>query len=501
MQRLSVEDLRLPENVLEKLRCFMCKEYLSQSPIYIYPNKNRVSCGRCPILFTEHPIRSVAYENLGDVLTFPCRYKIHGCLESICLSKMKEHENVCTYKQYFCPFTPLGCCPWQGICSEILGHYVECHGDFVLSLSTFDIDLTQNYDTNYILEHDENLFIAEIKCDTKLDVFMFALRAIKRKPSSKKSIFTITIEGIVFQKEILEFDFCRNPAKTLIGYVQLYNISHILEDPSCVTCCILPGSEDVVESEDVNSTLISQLECPVCGEYMKAPIFQCSAGHTICKYCKNEIARCPTCNENILDTRNFSLESMSEFAKFNCAYRKYGCLSRLRFHEINAHETACQAEFFTCPIVDSHECSWVGNMEALIEHTTSSHNKNVLNPSRIISALLNDSLENNIDTFLMKSRDSLFRLISKYEERCFQFTVQYMGAAKNSENYSYALDVLDNNGLNQRLYVARKCNSLLSYEDAFADVSTSVKIPLELLLPLLNQSKITYKCDIYKNKL
>merc|ERR550519_1730149 len=61
-----------------------------------------------------------------------------------------------------------------------------------------------------------------------------------------------------------------------------------------------------MENENPNQKLIDhiqiqidklslRLECPVCLEVAKEPIFQCVDGHLICQNCRPKINACPTC--------------------------------------------------------------------------------------------------------------------------------------------------------------------------------------------------------------
>merc|ERR550519_3071116 len=63
-----------------------------------------------------------------------------------------------------------------------------------------------------------------------------------------------------------------------------------------------------MENENPNQKLIDhiqiqidklslRLECPVCYEVAKEPIFQCVDGHLICQNCRPKIKDCPTCRK------------------------------------------------------------------------------------------------------------------------------------------------------------------------------------------------------------
>merc|ERR1719234_1454903 len=49
-----------------------------------------------------------------------------------------------------------------------------------------------------------------------------------------------------------------------------------------------PDKEDGVDIE-------AELECPICLELSRPPIYQCPEGHIICSQCRPKVTRCPVC--------------------------------------------------------------------------------------------------------------------------------------------------------------------------------------------------------------
>ena len=43
--------------------------------------------------------------------------------------------------------------------------------------------------------------------------------------------------------------------------------------------------------------LEQELECPVCMEISRPPIYQCEEGHIICATCKPILTQCPSCSK------------------------------------------------------------------------------------------------------------------------------------------------------------------------------------------------------------
>merc|ERR1712032_1513932 len=53
--------------------------------------------------------------------------------------------------------------------------------------------------------------------------------------------------------------------------------------------------------EDERSEVEADLECPVCYELSRPPIYQCPEGHIICSACKPLLKACPQCDTKYTD--------------------------------------------------------------------------------------------------------------------------------------------------------------------------------------------------------
>jgi hypothetical protein len=84
--------------------------------------------------------------------------------------------------------------------------------------------------------------------------------------------------------------------------------------------------------------LLSQLECPVCMEYIRPPIMLCENGHNICNICKQKVPHCPTCRQQSLNTRNVALEKLAREVKYPCTCRNYGCREIYSFYLTVEHQ-------------------------------------------------------------------------------------------------------------------------------------------------------------------
>jgi len=59
----------------------------------------------------------------------------------------------------------------------------------------------------------------------------------------------------------------------------------------------------------------AELECPICFELSRPPVYQCPEGHIICHRCRPKVTRCPVCRFVFKgpDIRNRFIEKMSDY--------------------------------------------------------------------------------------------------------------------------------------------------------------------------------------------
>ncbi|KDR07295.1 E3 ubiquitin-protein ligase sina [Zootermopsis nevadensis] len=101
---------------------------------------------------------------------------------------------------------------------------------------------------------------------------------------------------------------------------------------------------------DLRQGLLSELECPVCTEYMLPPIVFCTNGHNICPSCKPKVNQCPTCRQPFVKIRNVALEKIARQIEYPCTYSKYGCTKKVTLDMKNKHEKVCSYNVYGCPL-------------------------------------------------------------------------------------------------------------------------------------------------------
>lgn len=84
------------------------------------------------------------------------------------------------------------------------------------------------------------------------------------------------------------------------------------------------------------------LKCPVCKNFLSAPVRSCIYGHLICEQCyENSTSNnCIECrSKDGYNTRNITIEMFLEMFRTVC---KYGCKEQITVQEANKHFAKCK---------------------------------------------------------------------------------------------------------------------------------------------------------------
>jgi E3 ubiquitin-protein ligase SIAH1 len=126
-------------------------------------------------------------------------------------------------------------------------------------------------------------------------------------------------------------------------------------------------------SRAVGEILLSDLECPVCMEYIVQPIKLCTNGHNICSKCRERIQCCPTCRAEFSEIRYLGLENIVRRQKYPCANRQRCCLELVSVEHIAKHQAVCVYWKIKCPLRSFKKCLWNGLKNDLKEHVKAAH--------------------------------------------------------------------------------------------------------------------------------
>jgi E3 ubiquitin-protein ligase SIAH1 len=128
-------------------------------------------------------------------------------------------------------------------------------------------------------------------------------------------------------------------------------------------------------ARDFDEALLSDLECPVCTDYMIPPITLCCNGHNVCRKCIHNIECCPVCRGQLSGIRNVTLERIARRQMYPCVNRDKGCSHVLSMDLIADHQAVCRYGPMKCPMnkFSSVKCSWKGLLSEFKTHVTESH--------------------------------------------------------------------------------------------------------------------------------
>lgn len=201
------------------------------------------------------------------------------------------------------------------------------------------------------------------------------------------------------------------------------------------TQTIQPSGKDSVNS------ILRELRCPVCLAYMIPPIYQCSTGHSICKYCSPRLTECPTCRKALLLVRNIALENLAAGVNYPCFYRLSGCNEAFPVHHIEDHEKSCQFGSQQCPfaVLSNEVCTWVGPFSGIKTHIQKDHNKNgnCVEIERCFNGLLINISENSRFKQVVFALGKTFYVLFKTNGNIFFAVAYYIGPLTDSSKYKY----------------------------------------------------------------
>lgn len=201
------------------------------------------------------------------------------------------------------------------------------------------------------------------------------------------------------------------------------------------------------------TSIINMLECPVCLDTMKPPIFQCQNGHSVCNNCKGELSSCPTCRGALIDTRNLIAEQLAYKVIHPCNNSARGCYEKMSLEDLKKHEAVCSYRLYECLVAKENGCTWTGLRSDILNHTAEKHDKCIYR-SDLCSFKYKDldfSLQYKFSC-IFSSCGEIFWFRSKRdpEKRKLYEVVQYIGPTENASKYIYEHRLLSPSG-DQRL--------------------------------------------------
>lgn len=391
----------LPRSITDELKCDLCHSYLSIAPISSYEDK--FACGRCnpgwprniiyehiaqfmvfPCTYCEEQLSWSLLEKhesqcRENVILCPSKYNKNFQLSKIPQSSIGEYHKKCQDRQIACPFD---FCDATYEVNNIGKHFGKYHKDYVFTnvvkakkilkeekVWNFNPDTqvclityrmmpfllfihsvcTYEESTGDILSYDYFFSIFSL-CLENTD-FQYS---VKLELASQNETTPVTLNN----QEVKPFNEKLHCVKYLrIGLIK-YNSFNFMTtrfeklrksndlklfyEIQIFDHLDFRSQKNKQENFLVNIDGLGKIfECPICKEYLSSPVFNCNAGHTICKKCKDQLMICPFCQAIIAQSRNFILEDILEIMQILCSNEPKGCKFIGKVDELKLHELIC----------------------------------------------------------------------------------------------------------------------------------------------------------------
>lgn len=375
---------RIPQHILNNLRCSLCCGYLSVKPLMIRAENQQV-CGKCykllPAEEREKCVRQIGLEAIAEVIVFPCRYNILGCPHTYGWCDEKEHEKECPYRSE--------CLSDENDKRENVASYVhnvKRIGETSNELRAYSEDIAATFQ-------------------------------FKLSDSSQILIYKLTIQGNDDKKvSITSNDYIKDNIDIAIeGTVSFHNTPHLIH----TDLRVIPTIEDNLY-ESLNSVVPVRKRCSNCKNESTEDIYNCLSGHPCCVNCKGKM--CIAC-----------VKTMERHSKRFCKNYEKGCHGVFSFDEIHDHEVDCVYNDIKCPL---EPCNVIDVLPKLYDHLKLDHVGNVF----LVSELTR-YFSSKDDCFVIICYGSIFKCFYWYYKTFVELFVTYIGSSKDAAKYSYEVAV------------------------------------------------------------
>ncbi|KAG5890103.1 hypothetical protein JTB14_026474 [Gonioctena quinquepunctata] len=513
--------------LVSKNTCKNCKKLLNVTPIFCIEENNLVKeiCGRCSHIIVNgdgKKWRQHVYENFAQFVTYPCSNKKYGCEAVLNWNQVLDHEIVCMFQSMHCPLShedifPGKSCNWVGNVKKLNEHIEAVHKDCIVNPPHYDWVDAQQHNHIFFTIVSAQLITIVIKWDIENK---YSCLIMINGNDMESQCFRYQLElfdeskenSIIVRKTRLEPLGCmmenlKNPEKMLEVDIDVIkdmlrhtNVVHgrfgivkknkkeIQQITGVKDHDISNGpSTSTVAKEKVlpiDETMLQELECPVCNEFMIPPIFICQAGHSICNDCKSKVNNCPNCRSHFLGARNFTLENLTMRVPYPCRNREIGCPFVTTSEKIRGHEDSCELSETPCILRCGHKCL----RPSMYNHVTEIHPNLLL---QLNTVLVRDTSDRKEAFFVLYAFGDLFRFsIKGGSTNPYKFNVQHMGMQEEDPKYRYQLQFIDQSPLALNLSLTNLCQTLTEIPNRAH--TNAVNLPWDLLKPLIFDAKFFY---------
>jgi hypothetical protein len=249
-------------------------------------------------------------------------------------------------------------------------------------------------------------------------------------------------------------------------------------------------------ASDLYEGLMSELECPVCYEYMVPPICLCKSGHSICKNCRPKMAHCPTCRQEFTNIRCQSLEKLSSIQRVTpCPYQKYGCKEMISADDKTDHRKVCPYGAHSCPF----RCPMKLTRKYLTSHIKQDH-KGMFRKCNERTEII--KIENynvtKVYSEVIIAHEDVFLSTIRVVNATWYFLLQYVGPEQDLGTYSYKF-CLDKTGYDAAFVKIRHwCRSIYQDVSEIYRRCKCIMLPADVICHSLNGGDLCFYLKIEK---
>ncbi|XP_018330158.1 uncharacterized protein LOC108740355 isoform X2 [Agrilus planipennis] len=483
-----------------ELYCVNCCEFL-WPPIMLGKKGN--ICGNCWKNDSKGFIPNIALEKTLENLSIRCMNSENGCKVRNHYKEMAVHKKQCTYRSFSCPINSIDHCEWLGYNNDLVHHFIQEHPQNIIKAEInsvlLNVDVENDVKEIKLMMLSDRIFISLISNDIVnqiLSVTVFFVDDFKSKANDYQFIVQLsTSENALISHETNKFEVVH-----ISNYNKDYNdglkidiglLKRFSTDSFCK--CTFKILSNVCESK-TSEELLRNFECPVCNNYMRAPIYQCLSGHSICKQCKPKLMDCPICHSDLGNTRNYSLESFSNGIYFPCSYYHRGCEQSFLEKDINKHEGDCRFRSYICPFGNTY-CDWIGLLTNLSCHLKNVHTDATYMTNQEKSTAPFWVERHFCQTYCLMTYGEIFRVSYEQENGHQNWAVQLVGPKSETKVYSYEITLINERKPHKKLTRLDLCQEYTGNDDIF---NHSVKLPSNILSEFTNNGELTYLVRILK---
>lgn len=249
--------------------------------------------------------------------------------------------------------------------------------------------------------------------------------------------------------------------------------------------------------DDISVSILVELECPVCTEYMIPPITICESGHNICSRCKPKMKECPNCRRPLLSARNLALEKLTSKVKYPCYNRKTGCDETFTVDQIVGHQSICLHGLYDCPLAQAPGilCFWQGPRSEVRAHVDKYHK------SRVTEAVSRLSVYTRVFDIEYKYCRIIYALGQVFYQQfdvkgdIFYLVVQHVGPAIADAIYKFEFALESSDG-DEKIQVSHHIQSVKNNIDDIRKCGKCVKLHYDVVKNFMEDESLKFEMEI-----